>query len=279
MHDTKYDDDDLEISTEGRDLSDALHLPTENRVFYHGTSKRNARRILREGLRDWSWTESTPKIKYKAGEGATRWLHDGMYGRGTYVSCNWRVALYFGPVMFRVELQPATRLLRLDVPPDRKTLDSLKRNFGNEILAKNPLKVMPRNKRLTLNEAVQLARHHVDVKMHAGWDDRKSDLHDQRMRELRSILVRYGIHGWGEAKDLNGIVVFATDRISVREVVVSVPSPEMSDAFHDPTRRHGSHASLQAMITTMHRATNRGAANTRRWFAEANQALRAGDAG
>jgi hypothetical protein len=33
------------------------------------------------------------------------------------------------------------------------------------------------------------------------------------------------------------------------------------------------------MITTMHRATNRGAANTRRWFAEANQALRAGDAG
>ena len=102
MHDTPCDDDDLEISTDGRDLSDALHLPTENRVFYHGTSKRNARRILREGLRDWSWTESTPKIKYKVGEGTTRWLHDGMYGRGTYVSCNWRVALYFGPVIFRV---------------------------------------------------------------------------------------------------------------------------------------------------------------------------------
>ena len=117
MHDAPYDDDDMEISTDGRDLSDALHLPTENRVFYHGTSKRNARRILREGLRDWSWTESTPKIKYKVGEGTTRWLHDGMYGRGTYVSCNWRVALYFGPVMFRVELQPGTRLLRLDVPP------------------------------------------------------------------------------------------------------------------------------------------------------------------
>ena len=172
MHDAPYDDEDLEISTDGRDLSDALHLPTENRVFYHGT-----------------------------------------------------------------------------------------------------------NKRLTLNEAVQLARHHVDVKMHAGWDDRKSDLHDQRMRELRSILVRYGIHGWGEAKDLNGIVVFATDRLSVREVVVSVPNPEMSDAFHAPTRRHDPHASLEAMITTMHRATNRGAANTRRWFAEANQALGAGEVG
>ena len=83
-----------------------------------------------------------------------------MYGRGTYVSCNWRVALYFGPVMFRVELQPGTRLLRLDVPPKRKTLDT-----------------------------------------------------------------------------------------------------------------------LQAMITTMHRTTNPGAANTRRWFAEANQAFRATEAG
>lgn len=160
MHDAPYDDDDMDISTDGRDLSDALHLPTENRVFYHGTSKRNARRILREGLRDWSWTESTPNFKYKAGEGVTRWLHDGMYGRGTYVSCNWRVALYFGPVMFRVELQPGTRLLRLDVPPKRKTLDT-----------------------------------------------------------------------------------------------------------------------LQAMITTMHRTTNPGAANTRRWFAEANQAFRATEAG
>jgi hypothetical protein len=36
--------------------------------------------------------------------------------------------------MFRVELQPGTRLLRLDLPPERKTLDTLKRNFGNEIL-------------------------------------------------------------------------------------------------------------------------------------------------
>jgi hypothetical protein len=52
-----------------------------------------------------------------------------------------------------------------------------------------------------------------------------------------------------------------------------VPSPEMSDAFHDPTRRHGPHASLEAMITTMHRATNRGAENTRKWFHEANRLL------
>ena len=54
---------------------------------------------------------------------------------------------------------------------------------------------------------------------------------------VKDVTDEPGLHGWGEAKDLNGIVVFATDRLSVREVVVSVPSPEMSDAFHDPTRR------------------------------------------
>ncbi|MEO0017471.1 MAG: hypothetical protein RLZZ522_754 [Verrucomicrobiota bacterium] len=38
----------------------------ERRAFYHGTSKRAARRILREGLKDYSWTEETPMLKSKA---------------------------------------------------------------------------------------------------------------------------------------------------------------------------------------------------------------------
>lgn len=69
----------------------------ENRIFYHGTSKRAARKILARGLRDYSWTAETPLLKYKAKQGITRWMHDGSYGRGTYITCNWRTALYFGP--------------------------------------------------------------------------------------------------------------------------------------------------------------------------------------
>jgi len=75
-------------------------------------------------------------------------------------------------VLFRVALRPGTRLLRLDLPPDRKVLDTLKREFGKVILVKNPLKVMPHNKRLTLNEAVQLARYHVAMMENLAVADR-----------------------------------------------------------------------------------------------------------
>ena len=274
--DAPKNDDDYCISSDGNDLSCSLHLPIDSRVFYHGTSKCNARKILREGLKDWSFTESTPLLKYKAEQGITRWLHDGWYGRGTYVSCNWRAALYFGPVLFRVTIRPGTRLLRLDLPPDRKVLDTLKREFGKEILVKNPLKVMPRNKHLTLNEAVQLARYHVAMMENLGVSDRDRVNHQQRMRELRSILVRYGIHGWGEATDLGGIVIFATDRLTISEVVVSVPTDEIQAGFRNISKKDGPHAALDAIIHAMNRATNPGAENTRRWFAEANNILHTG---
>jgi hypothetical protein len=60
---------------------------------------------------------------------------------------------------------------------------------------------------------------------------------------------------------------------------ISHPTRQLAEACNNNERTDGPHASLEAMITTMHRATNRGAANTRRWFAEDNQALRAGEAG
>jgi len=254
-------------------ISNATNGNLVSRMYFHGTNKRNARKIVREGLKDWSCTESTPLLKYKAEQGITRWLHDGSYGRGTYVSCNWRAAMYFGPVLFRVTIRPGTRLLRLDLPPDRKVLNTLKREFGKEILVNNPLKVMPRNKRLTLNEAVQLARYHVATMENLGVSDRDRFNHQKRMRELRSILVRYGIHGWGEATDLGGIVIFATDRLTVSEVVVSVPTEEIHAGFRNFSKLDGPHASLESVIHAMNRAKNPGAENTRRWYAEANRIL------
>lgn len=253
--------------------SNALHLPTENRIFYHGTSKRNARHILHHGFRDRSWTADNPKFRLLAKRGVDRIMHGGALGNGTYLTCNWKTGLFFGPVLFRVELQPGTRLLRLDVPPDLKILDRLKREFGHEILIKSPLKVMPRNKRLTLDEAVQLARHHQSGKYHASMRDGSWDFHQARQMEVRSILIRYGIHGWGESTELDGIAIFATDRITPREVVLCLPTRQLADACNDNERTDGPHASLDAMIQTMHRATNPGANNTRKWFHEANRIL------
>jgi hypothetical protein len=248
-------------------------LDMTGRVFFHGTSKRNARRILREGLRDWSWTAETPMIKHLSKRGIDRLMHGGSYGCGTYVTCNWRSALFFGPVLFRLELQPGTRLVRIDLPPDGKVLDSLKREFGKEILARSPWKVMPSNKRLTLDEAIQLARHHVTRYQGGGWSDPRAQKHEKLMFDMRNILVRYGIQGWGEPSDIGGIVIFATDRLKVREVVLSLPTENLLRGFRDTTTAADRHPSLEAMARSCLTARNRGADNTRKWVEEANQEL------
>jgi len=248
-------------------------LDVTGRVFFHGTKKRNARKILKEGFRDWSWTAETPLLKYKAKQGIDRWMHGGFYGRGTYLTCNWRSALFFGPVLFRVELQPGTRILRIDLPPDGKTLDSLKREFGKEILTNSPWKVMPGNKRLTLEEAIQLARHHVSRFERGRVCDPRAEKHEKLMFDMRNILVRYGIQGWGEPSDIGGIVIFATDRIKVREVVLSLPTEKLLREFNDITTVAERFPSLEALTRTCVTARNRGAANSLKWVEEANQEL------
>jgi hypothetical protein len=196
--------------------------------FFHGTSRRAARKILKEGLRDWSWTAKDPELRHLLKRGIVRWLHGGQFGRGTYVTRNWRSGLFFGPVLFRVSVQPGTRILRLDVPPDDKVVDSLRREFGKEILTQPPWKVLPRNKHLTLEEAIQPARYHFHgIKNSSTRNNPRAAMHEQRMLDFRKTLVRYGIQGWGEPSSLGGIVIFATDRIQVTEVVLSLPQKDL----------------------------------------------------
>jgi hypothetical protein len=258
---------------------DRHHVSATGGDLFHGTSKRNARKILKEGFRDWSWTAETPLLKYKAKRGEARWMHGGSYGRGTYVTCNWRAALHFGPVLFRVELQPGTRVVRLDAQPDGRLIDSLTREFGREILSKSPWKVMPKNKQLTLDQAIQLARHHVTRWEGASWCDPRGQKHESLMLDLRKILVRYGIQGWGEPADLGGIVIFATDRLKVREVVLSLPSEDLWLECFGPGKTAGCFASLDAMVRVCQTATNRGAANSLRWVEQSNGSRRDGESG
>jgi hypothetical protein len=255
---------------------EALFLPVENRVFYRGTEKRTARRVVHEGFKDWSYaTPADWRHPYRNGRFKKvhdRHLKDGSFGRGTYITCNWRAALFFGPVIFRVELRPGTRLIRMDVPPVSKTIDSLRREFGREVLVKNPLKVMPQNKRLTLNEAIQLARYHYHGRLSTFSNNQnKNQNHNLRMRDLRSILVRYGIHGWGEGTDLDGIVVFALDRVIPKEVFVPIGIQNrmsFDEANHNPP-----HSQLVANSLKLEQATTPSADNTRRWLKESNKIL------
>jgi len=243
--------------------------------FFHGTSRRAARKIFKEGFKDWSWTAKNPNLRHLLRQGIVRWFHDGTYGRGTYVTRNWRVGLFFGPVLFRVSLQPGTRILRLDVPPDRKVLGSLRREFGKEILTHAPWKAMPTNKQLTLKEAVELARYHVNRWQNSNrlLGGKRCEMHEQRMRDLRKILVRYGLHGWGEPSDLGGIVIFATDRIQLREVVLSIPRKDWLWDFNHTQYVQGHYPSLGAFVQQCRRSTNRGNAVTRKWVEDANEQL------
>jgi len=159
----------------------------------------------------------------------------GNLGTGVYITCNWRTALWFGPVLLRVAVAPGTRLLDATLSPDVQCIDSVCREFGREILQKSPWKVLPKNKKLKLQEVISLFRYHYrrtwekdygrDRDGFMRWP-RRQEMHAQRLDDFRSVLVRYGYDGYGNPEDDNGIVVFAEERLSLEEVVAEIPSCE-----------------------------------------------------
>jgi hypothetical protein len=98
-------------------------------------------------------------------------------------------------------------------------------------------------------------------------------MHEQGMRDLRKILVRYGIQGWGEPSDLSGIVIFATDRIQVSEVVLSIPRNDLLSEFMETKYVQQRYPSLEAFAQQCRRSPNRGNVVTRKWVDEANAQL------
>ncbi len=246
------------------------HFEIAGGPFFHGTSRRSARKILQEGFRDWSWTAKNPKLRHLLERGITRWIHTGQYGRGSYITRNWRSGLFFGPVLLRVEVQPGTRILRMDVPPKKKVIDSLRREFGREILTNAPWKVLPHNKHLTLTEAIELARYHEAHKVGFPWLRTNGYRHEERMFDMRKILVRYGIQGWGEPGDTGGIVIFATDRIRVAEVVLSLPTHNLLEEFNNTAHVQQKYPSLEKFLQQCRSSPNPGNTNTLQWVEEAN---------
>lgn len=191
-------------------------------VFYHGTSLEAAESIAREGFRVWY---PDPDCGHLPG--------GGNLGIGVYITCNWRMALFSGATLLRVTVQSGTRLLNAALPPDMACIDSLKREFGREILVKSPWKVLPKNKKLKLGEVIALLRYHY---LHT-WEKyyredpassrrcpKRPDVHNLRLDDFRRVLIRYGFHGYGSPAGDNGIVLFAGDRLIPVEVVAEVPS-------------------------------------------------------
>ena len=197
------------------DVIDNLH----DNVFYHGTYWHDVEPLFTEGFQE--------RIVFDDGGIYRRW---GSLGYGAYVTCDLATALFFrrSGVILRMRLAPGTRIVACGPRPDGRHIDSLKREFGTAIVRRPPWKVLPRNKHLTLHEAITLVRYHHErwmssVSRHEG---RREHAHWQLMMHMKPILARYGIDGFGHPANDVGIVVFGHDRV----VPVGLVTPDQVDA-------------------------------------------------
>lgn len=213
-------------------------------VFFHGTSLERAASIAEEGFRAWFQEEDErPFASF------------GNLGVGVYLTCNWRIALWFGPTLLRAEIRPGTRILNAAVAPDAKLLTSLQREFGRDILRRPPWLVLPKNKRLTLRELVALFRYHYWNSWEKDYGTAKDggvkwtkqrDAHFRRLLDYRKILIRYGFHGFGNPRDDNGVVIFAPDRVALVELIAQLPGRDYMTLWDDDFRRFATLDDVQA---------------------------------
>jgi hypothetical protein len=184
--------------------------------FYHGCKNRDdLGSISTHGFRSEFFDEQG------------RWQRDGNLGKGIYLSCDWRTAVWFGSILLEATLSKGTKILDASPHADPRVLASLKREFGQELLTTGNIhQVLPKNKHLKLSELVELTRHFYHRVWDRDWKLEKSWRFSARETQARraldysvSLLKRYGFHGYGHPQDDNGIVIFAPDRIKLVRVV------------------------------------------------------------
>ncbi len=156
-----------------------------------------------------------------------RWIREGNLGRGVYLSCDWRTAVWFGFILLEATVQKGTKILDTSAKADPSVIAQLRREFGHEITESGDIrKILPKNKKLDLPQLVELTRYFYDKVWNRDWKSNKSwrfSAKDKKAREgldhCVSYLKRYGFHGFGHPQDDNGIVIFAPDRIKLVRVV------------------------------------------------------------
>ena len=189
--------------------------------YYHGTAPADAKQIWADGFK-------VGRIE-RPGFDEPYWSGYGNIGYGIYVSADWRVALLYGRVLVRSSLQQGTRLLEIPPEPDKRVLTYLRREFGKDILKTEHLdRVMPKNKRLTLEEHIAVLGFHYREVHRYFWSNKRTlgEIKHKRkrvnvraMHRLGAGLRRFGLHGYGEPEGFNGIVVFEPSRLVVDRLI------------------------------------------------------------
>ena len=173
----------------------------DGRQYYHGTSPSSAICISEEGFRILD-----KKLR----------IWHGVLGTGIYITRNVEESLSFGGLqslnhvyVLQLEFTPGTKIARLDEPPDQRMLNSLRREFGHNVLGPRFAQAIPKNKHLKPRELFALIGHleRLDVLDEAT-----------TQRYLRRWLQRLGYHGYGHTRNDLGIMLFDVSRLILRSM-------------------------------------------------------------
>ena len=159
--------------------------------------------------------------------------HEGrgnLLGRGVYIAQRVSSAALwtFGAIIIRCRLQPGTRILWVDDEYDRRVIDSLRREFGQELLDLGPHfhKAIPHNKQLTRQELIHLCSYIMMTARRKRWQTilrarkgKRVQYFDawRRLSRLHEQAKRHGYDAFGDRSfsdwDSDEILVYNPARV------------------------------------------------------------------
>jgi hypothetical protein len=179
--------------------------------FYHATYPSNIESIYSKGFR----------LPFVYDDDGSRLKVEGCVGHGIYISRSWKTALWFNRALLRVQLRDGASILDVSDTPNMKVIDSLRREFGKELLSDKATfhKSIPSNKYLKCSELIELTKYHY----HRTWGQgERKRLHGKSLIQCWSMLRRYKYDGFGHSTSDIGIMVMSPDKIIIKELVAVV---------------------------------------------------------
>jgi len=188
-----------------------MHDNSPTQIYYHGTWAGYGNTIMRRG--------------FELG-------HPGLgnlLGRGVYIARELAsAALWERGLVIVVRLQPGTRILWIEDDYDQRVIDSLRREFGQELLDLGPHfeRAIPHNKQLTRRELVGLCDYVLTKARRGRWQaalrankGKRVRYNEtwQRLSRLHRQIKRFGYQALGDRSDMDWdsdeIVVFNPTRV------------------------------------------------------------------
>lgn len=111
----------------------------------------------------------------------------------------------YGDVIFKCKLSDKASILRIDEKYDKKVIDTLKREFGKNILTSDINKAIPSNKHLTKKELINLLNYRF---YKVSWKQKAKWKWDDVLSSIRHQLKLHKYDAIGNAKSEAGIAVF-----------------------------------------------------------------------